>query len=97
MATAIRPIEDYIEHADELAQDVVNAWGVNVSAGNSAYLTASFKALFDAADHYRTAKQIADNRREFNLLTEEEADKEQATRASFAQAYKKRWEAHQPQ
>jgi hypothetical protein len=90
-----RPIEDYIEHADALAQDVVNAWGINVSAGNSASLTESFKALFETAAQYRTAKQVADNRREFNLLSEEEAAKEKETRETFARAYKKHWDSHQ--
>lgn len=89
-----RPLEDYIEHADDLAQEVVNAWGIHVSAGNAADLTTSFKALFETACQYRTAKQTADNHREFNLLSEAEAAKEKATRESFAEAYRKHWEAN---
>jgi hypothetical protein len=42
-------LEDYIEHADDLAQEVVNAWGINARAGNAATLTRDFKALFEIA------------------------------------------------
>lgn len=91
-----RPLEDYIEHADDLAQEVVNAWGINVSAGNAAYLTAPFKDLLETACQYQTAKRIADNHREFNFLTEKEAANEKATRNAFAEVYKAHWESHHP-
>ena len=78
---------DIIEHADERAQQVVNNWCINVSAGNSACLTASFKALFETAEQYRTAKQTADSHREFNSMTEAIAAREKAARESFAKAY----------
>lgn len=91
----MQPLENYIKHADELAQEVVNAWGGHVSAGNAARLTAEFKVLFDAACEYRNAKQLADNRREFNMLSEQEAAKEKATREAFAKAYMEFREKHQ--
>lgn len=81
------PLEKYLEHADELAQEVVNAWGVNVTAGNAAYLTADFMALFDKTCLYRDAKKVADNHREFNMLTERDAVEEKARRQAFVEAY----------
>jgi hypothetical protein len=94
--TPVRPVEYYIERADELAQQVVNAWAVNVKAGNSALLTDSFKALFEAACQYRTAKAYADQYRKFNRLSQKDAAREKTTRESFAGAYKEYEEAHLP-
>lgn len=89
------PIEKYLERADELAQEVVNAWGVNMRAGNAAFLTDDFKALLDKACRYRDAKSDADNNRQFNMLSERDAAEEKATRQTFAEAYKSFWERHQ--
>ncbi len=83
----MRTIEFYLEHADELAQDVVNAWGVNVDAGNAKLLTEEFKALFELTCRYRAARETADNRRQFNLLGELEAASERKTREAFVRAY----------
>ncbi len=88
-------LEKYLEHADELAQDVVNAWGSNVSAGNASKLTPDFKALFETACRYRTAKQIADNHREFGMLSEQWAAREKEAREAFARAYKDFREKHE--
>jgi hypothetical protein len=90
-----RCLEDYIKHADDLAQEVVNAWGINVSAGNAATLTTDFKALFEIACQYRTARHIADkHRREFNFLSEQDTTTEKLTRESFAIAYQHYWEKY---
>jgi hypothetical protein len=83
-------LEEYIQHADELAQEVVHAWVVNAKAGNSEYLTPEFKGVFDKAFEYRQSKKIADNHREFNILTEEDSTAERTSREIFAAAYK-RW------
>jgi hypothetical protein len=91
----MRTIETYLEHADELAQEVVNAWGVNMQAGNGPLLTDDFNALLDKACRYRDAKGQADNRREFQMLSERDTDTEKATRQEFAAAYKRFWENHQ--
>ncbi len=61
-------VEQYLEQADKLAQEVVNAWGVNVQAGKTSLLTAQFKVLLDNACRYRDARRIADNHRQFNVL-----------------------------
>jgi len=76
-------LEDYIENADDLAQEVVNAWGINARAGNAATLTRDFKALFEIACQYRTARETADNHREFNFLSEQDAMIEKLTRQSY--------------
>ncbi len=88
-------LEKYLEHADDLVIDVVNAWALHVSAGNAVHLTADFKVVFEKANRYRTAKQTADNRREFNHLSEHEAAEEKTTRESFAKACKNFMEKHQ--
>jgi hypothetical protein len=89
-----RSLEDYIKHADDIAQEVVNAWDINVSAGNAATLTTDFRALFEIACQYRTARETADNHRELNLLAEQDAMKEKETRESFAIAYQHYWEKY---
>ncbi len=83
-----QPIEKYVERVDELAQEVVNAWGLNTKAGSAPSFTPEFKALVDKACEYRTSKQIADNHREFNCLTEQEAVDEKRKREAFAIEYK---------
>lgn len=89
-------IEEYLRHADELAQEVVNGWGVNMRAGNAAFLTDEFKAVLDKACRYRNARTAADNHRQVNMLSERDAAEETATRQEFAEAYKTFWERHQP-
>jgi hypothetical protein len=88
-------IEQYSEHADMLAQEVVNAWGVNMQAGNAAFLTDEFKDLFDKAWRYRDAKSNADNHRQFQTLSDRDESTEEASRKEFAEAYKTFWEKHQ--
>jgi hypothetical protein len=82
------PIEEYLEKADILAQDVVNAWGVNMQAGSAPRLTNKFKELFNKACLYQNARRLAKNHRQFHALSEEEAAEEQATRQAFAEACK---------
>jgi hypothetical protein len=38
-------LEEYVQHADELAHEVVNSWIVNTKAGNAEFLTSEFKTL----------------------------------------------------
>jgi hypothetical protein len=82
------PIEEYLEQADELAQNIVNAWGINTQAGSGELLSNDFKALFDKGCTYRTAKQIADTYRENGVPSERVAAEESAARQAFAEAYK---------
>ena len=83
------PLEDYLKRADELAQEIVNAWGVNVKAGNTALLTDEFKDVFDKACRYRTAKSVADNYRENQMSSAAITEDERTTRQAFAEAYKR--------
>lgn len=104
-----RPLEDYVEHADELLGKVSEAWCLNVSAGHGADLTADFKALDVTAQQYRTAKQVADNSRntlrlvrqhtdepvpDIDTLLEQTVSQERATREAFAKACKEYEEKH---
>jgi hypothetical protein len=76
------------EDADKLAQDVLNAWGANVAAGNAELLSTEFKALFDKTDAYRFARKIADNRREHNILTADVEEQERITHNEFLAAHR---------
>jgi hypothetical protein len=87
-------LEKYLEHAPELAQVVVNTWAEIVQAGNTDF-TDEFKDVFDKACRFRNAKSTADNRREFKILTEQEATEESATLRAFAKAYKAFYEKHE--
>jgi hypothetical protein len=74
--------------ADHAAQEVVNAWGLHMNAGNAQHLTADFKQLFDKACAYGAAKDIADNGRELDRLTDEQVADEQRTKKEFTDAWK---------
>ena len=66
---------------------MVDAWGAVMQAGNGKALSADFKALFEKACAYRTAKEVADNHRDNDRLTEEDATREQTTKKEFLDAY----------
>jgi hypothetical protein len=87
------PIEDYLKRADALAQEVVNDWGLQVKAGNGAYLTPEFLDIFDKACRYQQAKGPADFYRSRNALTAEVAQAEETARRTFVEAYKP-WAEH---
>ena len=88
------PLEEYLEHADELAQNVVDAWALNTEAGNSSFLTEQSKELFDKAYRYRLAKRLVDNHREHNMLSDADVAEEKAARQAFAEGYKALHEKH---
>jgi hypothetical protein len=86
------PLEEYLKNADSLAQEVVNAWGINVQMGNA--MSAEFKALLEKACLYRSVRRLADNHRKFDVISEQEAVEEMAQRHAFAEAYKAFYEKH---
>jgi hypothetical protein len=88
-------IELYLERAETLAQDVVNAWGTNVQAGNGPLLTSEFNDLLDKACRFRTLKSIVENQRQFGFLSESDAVEEETSRSVFAATYKVFWEKRQ--
>ena len=88
------PIEEYLQNADTLAQEVVNACGINVTAGNAELLAPDFKALCEKAFIYRETKRLADNHREHGGVSQRLAAEEKATRQAFAEAYKAFYEKH---
>ncbi len=82
-------IEEYLKSADALAQEVVNAWGLNVHAGNAESLTSEFKIVLDKACRYQDAKRLTDSYRQFSLVSDTDAEaKETAARQTFAEAFK---------
>ncbi len=90
-----RPIEEYVEHADTLAQDMVNAWGINMQAGNGPVLSEEFKEVFEMTCEFRTAKRVADNWRRAGMPTEAVDAIVQVKRQVFAQAFKTFHEKHE--
>jgi hypothetical protein len=58
---SVPTIEELVDGADELAEAVLNAWGLNAITGHTADFTADFKALANIASAYRVAKQAADS------------------------------------
>ena len=82
------PLDFCLRNADELAQEIVNAWAVNVDAGNAKYLTTEFNALFETTSRYRDLKNLADNYRQFDMLSSELEAKEYNAREAFALAFK---------
>jgi len=81
-------IEQRAEHVDEIVQQVINTWGMYTQTGHNQDLTPEFREVFELACQYRDAKRLADNHREFNMLSEEDAARETSKRDAFTQAYK---------
>lgn len=88
------PLEEYLQNADKLVQDVVDAWGINITAGNAELLTADFRTLCEKTFAYRETKRLADNHREHGGVGERLAAEETATRRAFAEAYRAFHEKH---
>ncbi|MFZ0639908.1 MAG: hypothetical protein WAN33_13025 [Candidatus Acidiferrales bacterium] len=78
-------MDHYIEHADELAQRVMNFWGSSHQT-----LPADFMETFDKACCYQRARDLAANHRQFGSLTSAEGAEERETRIAFAKSYKAR-------
>lgn len=74
-------LETLLKRADELAQNVTNAWNA------SANLTPEFKALLHMAFLYKTARQIAEDHRAFDILSKRDKDEERAAGLKFVRAY----------
>jgi hypothetical protein len=79
--------------ADQAMQDVLNAWGALRTSREPQHLSADFNALFEKMLAYRTAKTIADNRREHHKLNVQEVADEQRTKKEFLDAYREFYEA----
>ncbi|MGO8809190.1 MAG: hypothetical protein ACLQJF_06980 [Candidatus Sulfotelmatobacter sp.] len=102
-------LEYCIEHAPELAQEIVNEWGRVTSTGNAGTLTSDFKLLSEQACQYQAVKRDTDYRREaytrsskdratdkeLQAFLEQDAAKDRAEREVFAKAYKKFRDAHE--
>jgi len=76
-------LETYLERADELAEVLTNIW--NASEAN---LTPEFSTLLHKTFLYKTARQIAENHKAFNILSKRDQVKESAARLIFARASK---------
>jgi len=75
--------------ADQAVQDVLNAWGApRTGRPEPQRLSTDFTALFEKMLAYRTAKSIADNRREHHKLTVQEVAEERRTKKVFLDAYR---------
>ena len=79
----MRSLETYVERADELAQDVIDAW----NRSGSVDFTPEFTWLLHKTFLYITASERAHKQRAFDIL-KRDAVEERATRLAFARAYK---------
>ncbi|HEV2495230.1 MAG TPA: hypothetical protein VG204_19400 [Terriglobia bacterium] len=87
--------ECFVERAPELARELRNLWGRSfgpavreMQAGNSAFFTAlNSSVLLDKAIRYLSVKELADNQRQFNRLSERDAAEETAALQAFAEEY----------
>ena len=77
---AMPSLEYCREHADALAQEVVNAWAVHFREED---MPPDFKALLELACQYQTVKSDNDSHREFNRLSELKAAREVEKRDAF--------------
>ena len=77
-----------------LLKKAVNAWGVQMQAGNGDSLTPEFLDIFAKACRYQETKRPADFGRSHNLLTDEVAQAEDSARRAFVEAYKPWFEKH---
>jgi hypothetical protein len=77
-----------LECADELTRSFVSDFDRNLAAGNAASLNDESRAVYENARRYLEAKEIADNHRQFNRLTERGGAREAATKRAFAEAYR---------
>jgi hypothetical protein len=89
-----RPIQEYVKHSDALAQDVVNAWGINMETGDGPFLTQEFQNLFETTCQFRDSKIIADDWRRAGVPTKAFEIELEAKRQAFAYSYKAYWEKH---
>lgn len=72
-----------LERLDGCLQEVLHAGSLTLPGKRDP----EFQDVFDKACEYRNAKQTADNHREFDLLTEQEAVWEATSRDAFCKAY----------
>jgi len=75
--------ETYLKRADELAQNVIDAW--NASSAN---FTPEFSTLLHVTFLYKTAREKAENHRAFDILSSNDEAKERAAGLMFVRAYK---------
>ncbi len=87
-------LAEYLEQADLLAQEVVNAEGENRRAGKATSI--QFNELVEKARRHLYARHHADKRRQFNDLSEPDVAEEKAARQAFAEAYKVFHEKYDP-
>jgi hypothetical protein len=73
------------EYVDELAQDIINVWGVYNAAGCLSDLSPECKVLIDLADRYRRTTRLTDERRRGSVLTADLARDEITTMQELIQ------------
>jgi hypothetical protein len=81
-------LEVYLEHADELALNVVDMWAKTLDAEDKAFFAQEVKNIMHKCSEYRIAKSVADSRRHSNMLSPAEAQAEQEARMALAMACK---------
>jgi hypothetical protein len=80
----MQTIEYYLQHADDLAAKVLDVWETSTKP-----VSPEFQSLFDKASQYLIARKVADKRHSDPGLVGPDGVEENATRAAFADAYKR--------
>lgn len=80
----MEPIQAYLDRADELAQEVIEAW----NASKTGNFPRGFVWLLNETFHYRTVAGIVAERRRFDNLREGDEAAETQERIKFVLAYK---------
>jgi hypothetical protein len=80
-------VTNYLEYADELAHFVMHVWATKINAGEPKALAPDFIVLFDRMLVYKRAREIAQERRELNVLIESDEVNERVTCEQFCAAY----------
>jgi hypothetical protein len=77
------PLEQCLEDADKLSQEVVKVWQESFPAINAP----EFQVLLDKAFYYQSIRKIANYRRQIKRLRENDEVEVKAARLAFAKAY----------
>ena len=81
--------EYYFQHADELAQKLLEDWEARTKP-----VSPEFQSLFDKASQYLIARRVADKRHSDPALVGPDRTEENAAGYAFAEAYKSLEENH---
>jgi len=84
----MHPLEWYVDHADQLAQEVVDRWTAKEQSDRTGTVPNGLQSLFEMATQYRIAKATTEDALQDADLTKTHKLEENAARVAFAESYK---------